>query len=90
MDYLNVDCSTLVDFLPANQTHVLQAIDNNVGKILRDAIYKFHDEKEESLSDLELEKLKACDRRAMMMNFAAKAVIEFNDSKISMGMLENE
>lgn len=58
MDYLNVDCSTLVDFLPANQTHVLQAIDNNVGKILRDAIYKFHDEKEESLSDLELEKLK--------------------------------
>lgn len=90
MEYLNNDCSTLVDFLPANQTHVLQAIDNNVGKILRDSIYKHWDEKEESLTNLELEKLSACDRRAMMMTFAGKAVTEFNESKTSMGMLEKE
>ncbi len=75
----------MVDFLPPNQTHCVQAVDNNVGKDLRSLIYGEYDRHDLTLGDDEL-KVSAPDQRANLIKFTAEAVKKFNAERTALGM----
>lgn len=75
---LSSECNTYSVFLPSNHTPFIQAIDDNVGKLFREEIYKLYDQWVDSYSkDV---KLSARTIRCKLIEWTAQAGHTWNSS----------
>lgn len=67
LKHLKDDCKTLLERGPANQTHHIQQIDDNCGRLFRDLSCSFIDDTVLSMDKPTLEKLSLVQKRAIMV-----------------------
>lgn len=67
LKHLKDDCKTLLEKGPANQTHHIQLIDDNCGRLFRDVACDFIEDTVLSMDKPTLEKLSLVQKRAIMV-----------------------